>query len=186
MDITDEQKNKITEWVRQGEDLSHIQSLLKDELNINITYVETRFLLADLGLEPGDETEEEQEVTAEVEESSSPAEESSSPAEEPSSPVDEPSSPVDEADKPADDIPPPVDQEIDGGGNVTVTVDGLMKPGAVISGKVTFSDGEAASWLIDQMGQLRLDPETENYRPSAEDIQKFQMELQKAASSQDL
>lgn len=172
MDITDEQKNKITEWVRQGEDLSHIQSLLKDELNINITYVETRFLLADLGLEPGDETEEEQEVTAEVEESSSPAE--------------EPSSPVDEADKPADDIPPPVDQEIDGGGNVTVTVDGLMKPGAVISGKVTFSDGEAASWLIDQMGQLRLDPETENYRPSAEDIQKFQMELQKAASSQDL
>ena len=172
MDITDEQKNTITEWVRQGEDLSHIQSLLKDELNINITYVETRFLLADLGLEPGDETEEEQEVTAEVEESSSPAE--------------EPSSPVDEADKPADDIPPPVDQEIDGGGNVTVTVDGLMKPGAVISGKVTFSDGEAASWLIDQMGQLRLDPETENYRPSAEDIQKFQMELQKAASSQDL
>ena len=172
MDITDEQKNKITEWVRQGEDLSHIQSLLKDELNINITYVETRFLLADLGLEPGDETEEEQEVTAEVEESSSPAE--------------EPSSPVDEVDKPADDIPPPVDQEIGGGGNVTVTVDGLMKPGAVISGKVTFSDGEAASWLIDQMGQLRLDPETENYRPSAEDIQKFQMELQKAASSQDL
>ena len=172
MDITDEQKNTITEWVRQGEDLSHIQSLLKDELNINITYVETRFLLADLGLEPGDETEEEQEVTAEVEESSSPAE--------------EPSSPVDEVDKPADDIPPPVDQEIDGGGNVTVTVDGLMKPGAVISGKVTFSDGEAASWLIDQMGQLRLDPETENYRPSAEDIQKFQMELQKAASSQDL
>ena len=172
MDITDEQKNTITEWVRQGEDLSHIQSLLKDELNINITYVETRFLLADLGLEPGDETEEEQEVTAEVEESSSPAE--------------EPSSPVDEVDKPADDIPPPVDQEIGGGGNVTVTVDGLMKPGAVISGKVTFSDGEAASWLIDQMGQLRLDPETENYRPSAEDIQKFQMELQKAASSQDL
>jgi len=172
MDITDEQKNTITEWVRQGEDLSHIQSLLKDELNINITYVETRFLLADLGLEPGDETEEEQEVTAEVEESSSPAE--------------EPSSPVDEVDKPADDIPPPVDQEVDGGGNVTVTVDGLMKPGAVISGKVTFSDGEAASWLIDQMGQLRLDPETENYRPSAEDIQKFQMELQKAASSQDL
>ena len=179
MDITDEQKNKITEWVRQGEDLSHIQSLLKDELNINITYVETRFLLADLGLEPGDETEEEQEVTAEVEESSSPAEE-------PSSPAEEPSSPAEEVDKPADDIPPPVDQEIDGGGNVTVTVDGLMKPGGVISGKVTFSDGEAASWLIDQMGQLRLDPETENYRPSAEDIQKFQMELQKAASSQDL
>ena len=165
MDITDEQKNKITEWVRQGEDLSHIQSLLKDELNINITYVETRFLLADLGLEPDDEEEEEQEVTAEVEESSIP---------------------VDEADSPADEIPPPVDQEIDGGGNVAVTVDSLMKPGAVISGKVTFSDGEAASWLIDQMGQLRLDPETENYRPSAEDIQKFQMELQKAASSQGL
>ncbi|MCH2596637.1 MAG: hypothetical protein MKZ95_12670 [Pirellulales bacterium] len=165
MDITAEQKNKITEWVRQGEDLRHIQSLLKDELNINITYVETRFLLADLGLEPGDEEEEEQEVTAEVEESSSP---------------------VDEADSPADDIPPPADQEIDGGGNVAVTVDSLMKPGAVITGKVTFSDGEAASWLIDQMGQLRLDPETENYRPSAEDIQKFQMELQKAASSQGL
>jgi len=179
MDITDEQKNKITEWVRQGEDLSHIQSLLKDELNINITYVETRFLLADLGLEPGDEAEEEQEVTAEVEESSNPADEADNPAEESSNPADE-------ADNPTDDIAPPVDQEIDGGGNVAVTVDSLMKPGSVISGKVTFSDGEAASWLIDQMGQLRLDPETENYRPSAEDIQKFQMELQKAASSQGL
>ncbi len=75
MDITDEQKNKITEWISQGEDLSSIQSLLRDELNLTLTYVETRFLLADLELEPGDETEEEQAVDAEVEASSEEVEE---------------------------------------------------------------------------------------------------------------
>ena len=178
MDITDEQKNKITEWISQGEDLSSIQSLLRDELNLTLTYVETRFLLADLELEPGDETEEEQAVDAEVEESSEEVEELSGEV------VEEEDQDVTE--NPAGDNPPLSDQGSDGDSSVAVTVDSLMKPGAVISGKVTFSDGEGASWLIDQMGQLRLDPETEDYRPSAEDIQKFQMELQKAASNQDL
>ena len=47
MDITDEQKAAITEWARQGEDLSAIQSRLKEELDITLTYVDTRFLLDD-------------------------------------------------------------------------------------------------------------------------------------------
>ena len=170
MDITDEQKNKITEWISQGEDLGSIQSLLRDELGITLTYVETRFLLADLELEPGDETEEEQAGDAEVEESSGE--------------VVEEDQAVTES--PAGDNPPIPEQDSGCDSSVAVTVDSLMKPGAVISGKVTFSDGEGGSWMIDQMGQLRLDPETEDYRPSQEDIQKFQMELQKAASSQGL
>jgi hypothetical protein len=36
------------------------------------------------------------------------------------------------------------------------------------------------------MGQLRLDPAKEDYRPSEEDIAKFQLELQKVARKQDL
>ncbi|MCH2061334.1 MAG: hypothetical protein MK183_11970 [Verrucomicrobiales bacterium] len=177
MDITDEQKNKITEWISQGEDLGSIQSLLRDELGITLTYVETRFLLADLELEPGDETEEEQAGDAEVEESSGEVVEEDQAVTE---------SPAGDKESPAGDNPPIPEQDSGCDSSVAVTVDSLMKPGAVISGKVTFSDGEGGSWMIDQMGQLRLDPETEDYRPSQEDIQKFQMELQKAASSQGL
>jgi hypothetical protein len=66
----------------------------------------------------------------------------------------------------------------DGFGGVTVEVDRLMKPGALISGTVVFSDGVNASWMLDQTGRLALDPEQTDYRPSPEDIEGFQQALQ--------
>ncbi|BCX50165.1 hypothetical protein HAHE_40730 [Haloferula helveola] len=64
-----------------------------------------------------------------------------------------------------------------GGGSVTVTMDSVAVPGAMVSGKVTFSDGEGAIWMIDQMGRPGLDPDTPGYRPSPEDIESFQKQL---------
>ncbi len=171
MDITDEQKAAITAWIHQGDDLSAIQSRLKDELNINLTYVDTRFLLADLGLELAEDAEEEETATPEIEDA----------AREPA--TDEPGS-KDAGE--ATDNPPVDDQSPDVSGKVSVSVDSLTRASAVISGQVTFSDGECAAWHVDQMGQLRLDPAKEDYRPSEEDIAKFQLELQKAARKQDL
>jgi len=63
-------------------------------------------------------------------------------------------------------------------GNVSVTVDTIAKPGAIVSGKVTFSDGQAADWILDQSGRLGLTAKQAGYRPSAADVQLFQVMLQ--------
>jgi hypothetical protein len=57
-------------------------------------------------------------------------------------------------------------------------VDELTRPGAVVSGKVTFSDGNTAAWQIDELGQLGLMPTQPGYRPPASDVQSFQMALE--------
>ncbi len=62
-------------------------------------------------------------------------------------------------------------------GAVDVTMDSITLPGAMVSGKVTFSDGETAVWMIDQTGRPGLDPDTPGYRPSEEDIMAFQAQL---------
>jgi hypothetical protein len=62
-------------------------------------------------------------------------------------------------------------------GGVHVSMDSIAVPGALISGKVTFSDGEKAVWMIDQTGRPGLDPDTPGYRPSQEDIEAFQVQL---------
>lgn len=63
---------------------------------------------------------------------------------------------------------------------VTMEIDKIMRPGAVISGSVTFSDGAKASWQLDQRGRIALIPSIESYRPSQEDIQEFEKQLQEA------
>ncbi|HAB19977.1 MAG TPA: hypothetical protein PLX89_24235 [Verrucomicrobiota bacterium] len=63
-------------------------------------------------------------------------------------------------------------------GGVRVSVDTVTRPGAMVSGKVTFSDGQKATWLVDQYGRPGLMPETKGYRPSATDMQDFQMALE--------
>ncbi len=51
MTLTDEQKAKVAEWIEAGANLNEIQERLRSELDITITFLETRFLLADLDLE---------------------------------------------------------------------------------------------------------------------------------------
>jgi hypothetical protein len=64
-------------------------------------------------------------------------------------------------------------------GGVSVTMDAITKPQALVSGKVTFSDGETAEWMLDQTGRLGLNPATPGYRPSEADVMTFQQELQR-------
>ena len=62
-------------------------------------------------------------------------------------------------------------------GTVSISVDQIARPGAVVSGKVNFSDGNTADWYFDQAGQLGLLPQQAGYRPSAADLQQFQAAL---------
>jgi len=65
-----------------------------------------------------------------------------------------------------------------GPGRLSVVADAIARPGTLVSGKVTFSDGETADWYLDQSGRLGLAPKTKAYRPSAPDVQAFQAELE--------
>ena len=65
-----------------------------------------------------------------------------------------------------------------GSGKVSVTVDQLARPGALVSGRVKFSDGKSADWLLDQMGRLALVPAEKGYKPLPADLQDFQIALQ--------
>lgn len=66
-------------------------------------------------------------------------------------------------------------------GGVRVTVDAVTRASALASGKVTFSDGETADWMLDQTGRLGLNPTKPEYRPSESDVMAFQQELQRVA-----
>lgn len=64
---------------------------------------------------------------------------------------------------------------------VRVTMDAVTRASALASGKVTFSDGETADWMLDQTGRLGLNPTKPGYRPTETDIMAFQSELQRVA-----
>ncbi len=64
-------------------------------------------------------------------------------------------------------------------GKLAVTVDAVTQPAMVVSGKVCFTDGKKATWHVDQYGRPGLIPEEKGYRPSREDLQEFQIILDK-------
>ena len=86
----------------------------------------------------------------------------------------DPPPPVKPAPKPEDALSPPPPAP----GKVSVTVDQLARPGAMVSGKVKFSDGKTAEWILDQAGRLGLVPGEKGYKPPAADLQEFQVALQ--------
>jgi hypothetical protein len=69
-------------------------------------------------------------------------------------------------------------EEVSTAGSVVLEVDVITKPGTVVSGNVTFSDGQTCDWQLDQMGRLGLVPAQEGYQPDEEDVKEFQTKLQ--------
>ena len=68
----------------------------------------------------------------------------------------------------------PLEQD---GETVTVTLDQVARPGAMVSGTVTFRDGMKGLWLIDEMGRPSIDPDQPGYQPSEADLVSFQAKL---------
>ena len=172
MELNDEQKATLSAWVADGADLGEIQSRLMGEFELNLTYLDTRFLLGDLGLDLVSDSEGEEE---QIEDTPADTESAAPPATPPTPSDGDEDSP---AGIPVEDTPPSPDSPPPPAGDVSVTVDSLTQPGSVVSGKVTFSDGVKADWYLDQTGRLGLDPSQEGYQPTQEDIAVFQTELQ--------
>ena len=153
MTLTEEQRQRVTSWIAQGAKLSEIQNRLAEEFGIKLTYMEARFLVDDLKLVPKD--------------------------------PEPPKTPEPPAEKNLETKPVPAEEVADeeipapAGGKATVTVDQITRPGSLISGKVTFSDGQLADWYLDQMGRLGVVPKQQGYKPSAADVQEFQLALQR-------
>jgi len=152
MKLDEAQRVTVAKWIADGAKLSEIQSRLAAEFGLKLTYMEARFLVDDLKLTPKDP--------------------------EPPKVVEPPAAaaPLD-----AKPVPPAPASPLAGppaGGKVTVGVDQITRPGAIVSGKVTFSDGQIADWYLDQTGRLGVVPKVPGYKPSAADVQDFQVALQ--------
>jgi hypothetical protein len=139
-DLTPDQVEAIKSWATAGDQLPDIQGKLLAEYSLNATYMDTRFLILDLGIELESEEEAEETESAET----------------PASPLD-PAAPA--------------------GGAVTVELDELTRPGAMVSGRIVFSDGEKAVWFIDQTGRPGLETDTPEYQPVEEDLIEFEKQL---------
>ena len=146
MQLTDEQKQKVTAWIAAGLKLSDVQQRLAEECDIRLTYMEARFLVDDLKVTPAEAAPSPQPPTA------------------PGAPA------APSALLPAD-APPPTAT------GVAVSVDEITRPGAVVSGSVTFTDGGKAAWHLDQMGRLGMVPALEGYHPPPADVPEFQAAL---------
>lgn len=159
MQLDNSQKQTVTAWLEQGLGLSEIQKRLAADLGLKLTYMEVRLLLADLNLTPQDQ--------------------------EPPVPPDKPAVPSPGPGAAAAPVGPggtptaaPAPPAADGTGRVSLTVDQVTRPGCLASGQVTFSDGQAGEWYMDQMGRLGVAPKLKGYRPSPQDVQEFQLALE--------
>lgn len=164
MKLTPQQIETVASWIRSGASLSDVQKRLAAELNVHLTYLDVRFLVDDLNLTLVDKPKP------------VPAQPASQAHKAPAS--DES---FDEDYVGAEDQPLPADPT---GtlpeGKVSVEVDPIARPGALVSGSVVFSDGQNAQWYLDQTGRLGLVPPSAGYKPSESDILAFQRQLQTA------
>ena len=71
----------------------------------------------------------------------------------------------------------PADAVPVGASNVKVEIDALAREATMVSGSVTFSDGQLADWYIDMEGRPGVVPRVPGYRPSQPDIADFQTKL---------
>ncbi len=71
-----------------------------------------------------------------------------------------------------------------GGARTEIAISKLVRPGAIFSGSVKFKSGASGEWAVDQMGRLGLTPSPGSARPTEDDIQDFQVELQRKLQGQ--
>ncbi len=145
--LSPEQLAQVEQWAADGANLNQVQDRLKTEFGISLTYLDARLLMVDVGVRLQEKPREPEKVTVTAEAPPPEDESFADPTE--SSPVS----------------------------NVVLSADQVAIPGALISGKVTFSDGQTATWSLNQMGRLGLTGAPQGYQPPREDIPNFQQQL---------
>jgi hypothetical protein len=166
MSLNQQQLDSIKNWVANGAGIGEVQTRIKDEFGVVMTYIDVRFLIDDIGAELVSKPDP------------VPAQNAEAAAPEPPNPQ----SGDDLSDDYADGQSMPQDYpQDDAGGNVEVTVSPIQRPDSLVSGDVVFSDGTKAEWRIDRMGQLGLIPQ-DGKTPPQSDMYTFQRKLQEMLS----
>ncbi len=166
MSLTPEQTAAVSSWVAAGDNLSTIQKKLREQFSVALTYMDVRFLVDDLNLQlkdPAPKADTSDLSKAQPKPAAAPA-----------------------AGAPASDLPPGEDDLADeaalpsGTGSVILDVDSVtLIPGAIASGKVTFSDGVTGKWIIDHQGRPGFTEISQpGYRPTPEDAKSFMNQLE--------
>lgn len=194
MSLSPEQTKVVASWVAAGDSLAAIQKRLLEQFQVSMTYMDVRFLVDDLGLELKNAAKPAGDAKVDFSKARpvAPAQQEKKggfldklkkvvgaggdeaahvEGQEPE--VGEPA--MDE--EPADDLANDHAAAPAGPGGVKVEIDRLVRPGAVVSGSVTFSDGTTGKWALDQYGRLMLDTGKKGYQLPASDVQVFQQEL---------
>jgi hypothetical protein len=169
MNLDEAQSARVREWIDQGLKVAEIQTKLADELGVKLTYMEARFLLDDLKLRPKDPAPKAATPMLGTAPTATPGAGAALPT--------AMGGPAGAAPLKALPLDPAA-----GGGKVSVVMDEIARPGAMVSGKVTFSDGETAGWQLDQYGRLGVIPKKAGYKPPQADMADFQAELESILS----
>jgi hypothetical protein len=74
---------------------------------------------------------------------------------------------------------PAAEKEPAASGKLSISVDQVPAPGAMLSGYARFPSGAKAHWLLDEMGRLGVDPELGSGKPTPQDMQEFTTELRR-------
>ena len=64
-------------------------------------------------------------------------------------------------------------------GKLSISVDQMPAPGAMLSGYARFASGAKAHWFLDEMGRLGLEPELGSGKPTEADMKEFSTELKR-------
>ncbi|MBE2215841.1 MAG: hypothetical protein IAE82_18350 [Opitutaceae bacterium] len=176
MKLAPEQTQAVKSWIAAGASIADVQKRLLDEFKLTLTYRDTRFLIDDLGLDiqaPAPKPATPPPAPAAIPPTGGGASRQPGPgAAQDAELMDEDETFDDTAeDFPAGEAAPA------GPSSVKVEVDRVMRPGTVVSGSVTFSDGQSGKWALDQYGRLMFEGSTPGYRPGQGDLQAFQREL---------
>ena len=159
MNLDEAQRKQVAAWVAEGLKLSEIQNRISSEFQVQLTYMDVRLLVDDLKLVPKD-IEPPKAAAAALAAPDGPLKSGKGSPPSPQQP-------------PAESAPT---------NGISLSVDQLARPGAIVSGKVVFSDGNRAEWYLDQTGRLGLVPQQAGYRPPAADVQQFQLALENELS----
>lgn len=160
--LSPDQLAQVETWAANGANLNAVQDRLKTEFGITLTYLDARLLMLDVGVRIKDKPREQPKPAAPA-----PVMEAETSAALPAE---------DETwnENPGDAASPPAGAPAVG---IEMSADQIALPGALISGKVTFSDGTKASWFLDETGRLGLNGAPAGYQPPAADVPQFQQTL---------
>lgn len=156
--MNNEQRNAfIMESLNKGLSLSDVQAALANDHDIRMTYLELRMLAGELQVD--------------WKKQDKPAPKAEKLAQEGEAAADV----VGDADELDDDA-----AAAGIGGGTQVTVNKLVRPGAMYSGDVVFASGARGEWYIDHSGRPGFALAEGSTKPSREDMEDFSVELQKA------